>query len=195
VDVITTGDGLSTRAAKGATSTISIVMARNTDPVGNGFVASLARPAGNITGLSSIATDLAGKRLELLKEAIPKLSRIAILGDPRYPATALKEAEGAARSLKVQLISVQVRGLDVLENAFRSITKSGADAFILGGSGFFTIHRTKIIELAAKSRLPAMYPEQEYMLAGGLMTYSRSVPTYGENDRRCPSNVVTRLSN
>jgi ABC-type uncharacterized transport system substrate-binding protein len=179
VSVIVTGDPLSTRAAKKATSTIPTVMARDTDPVGNGFVASLAQPGGNITGLSSFATVLAGKRLELLKEAIPRLSRIALVWDPRTSATTLlKETAGAAGSLKVQLISVEVRrGLDELENAFRSTAKSGADAFILGGSGFFATHRSRIIELAAKNRLPAMYPEQEYVLAGGLMTYATSIPS------------------
>ena len=178
MDCIFTAGGNPTRATKQATVTIPIVMGNPGEPIQAGFVASLARPGGNITGLTSISTDLIGKRLELLKEVVPKISRVAILRDSRNPDTAvtLKETEGAARLLKVQLISLEVRGLDELENVFRSIAKSRADAFVLGGSGLFNTHRTRIIELAVKHRLPAIYTEQEYVLAGGLMTYATSIP-------------------
>ena len=177
VDCIITAGPTPTRAAKQATSTIPIIMTTyGGDPVADGTVASLARPGGNITGLTNVSTDLAGKRLELLKEVIPKLSRVATFSDARSPPPGLKETEGAARLLKAQLISLEVRSLDDVENAFRSIAKSRADAFILGGSGFFNTHQKRIVELAAKHRLPGMYIEQEFVLAGGLMTYATSIP-------------------
>jgi putative tryptophan/tyrosine transport system substrate-binding protein len=178
VDCIFAAGGNPTRAAKQVTNTIPIVMGNPGDPVQTGLVASLARPGGNVTGLSSISTDLAGKRLELLKETVPKARRVAIMWNSADPGQALsfKEIEDAARLLKVQLISLEVRSLDDLEKAFRSVTRSRPDAFMTGGSGLFGTHRTRIIELAAKHRLPAMYTEQEYVLAGGLMTYATSIP-------------------
>src|SRR5436309_674611 len=176
VDCIVTAGENPTRAAKQATSSIPIITTTIGDPVGDGFVASLARPGGNITGMTSYSTDLVGKRLELLKEVIPKLSRVVTFSDARSPPPGLKETEGAARLLKVQLISLEVRSLDDVENAFRSIAKSRADAFILGGSGFFNTHQKRIVELAAKHRLPGMYIEQEFVLVGGLMTYATSIP-------------------
>jgi putative ABC transport system substrate-binding protein len=118
---------------------------------------------------------LAGKRLELLKEAIPKLSRIAIFR-LRGSETEVKETEAAARLLKVQLISLEVQSLDELENAFRSSAKSRADAFIIMPSGFFNTNQRRLVELAAKHRLPGMYLEQEFVHAGGLMTYATSIP-------------------
>jgi putative ABC transport system substrate-binding protein len=176
VDCIVTEGENPTRAAKQATSTIPIITTTVGDPVGLGFVASLARPGGNITGLTTISPDLAGKRLELLKEVIPKLSRVAIFSDPRSVATELKETEAAARLLKLQIISLQVQSLDELENAFRSIAKSRADAFIMGASGFFNTHQKRLVELAVKHPLPAMYIEQEFVLAGGFMTYATRIP-------------------
>lgn len=176
VDCIVTAGASPTRAAMQATSAIPIIATTLGDPVAAGIVASLARPGGNITGLSSLSSDLAGKRLELLKETIPRLSRVAIFGDGRSLPADVKEIETVARLLKVQLISLKMQSLDELENGFRSIAKSRADAFINGGSGFFTTHQKRIIELAARHRLPAMYNEQEYVLAGGLMTYATSIP-------------------
>jgi len=176
VDCIVTAGDNPTRAAKQATSTIPIIMTSVGDPVGLGFVASLAHPGGNITGLSTITADLAGKRLELLKETIPKLSRVAIFLDPRSLATEVKETEAAARLLKVQLIVLEVRSLDELENAFRSSAKSRADAVMISPSGFFNTNQTRLVELAAKHRLPGMYLEQDFVLAGGLMTYATSIP-------------------
>jgi putative ABC transport system substrate-binding protein len=176
VDCIFTAGTAPTRAAKQATSTIPIVMGNPGNPIQSGFVVSLARPGGNLTGLSSFSTELAGKRLELLKETIPNLSRLAFFWTPGSTDLALKETEGAARLLKVQVIPVEVRSLDDLENAFESIAKKRANAVITGGGGFFVTHQTKIVALAAKHRLPAMYPEQEFVFAGGLMTYATSIP-------------------
>jgi len=176
VDVIVVGGATGVRAARQATSMIPIVMAFiSDDPVQAGFVASLARPGGNITGLTSISTELSGKRLELLKEAIPKISRVAYLRDPTNPATAPAETEAAARGLKVELKLVEAQSPDEFENAFRSAAKSRADAIIIQSGGFFTTHQTRIINLAAKNRLPAMYTEQDYVLAGGLMAYATSL--------------------
>jgi putative tryptophan/tyrosine transport system substrate-binding protein len=175
VDCIVTAGENPTRAAKQATSTIPIIMTTVGDPVGLGFVVSLARPGGNITGLSTYSADLAGKRLELLKETIPKLSRVAIFR-LRGSETEVKETEGAARLQKVQLISLEVQSLDELENAFRSSAKSRADGFIMMPSGFFNTNQRRLVELAAKHRLPGMYLEQEFVHAGGLMTYATSIP-------------------
>jgi len=176
VDCIVTAGETPTHAAKQATSTIPIIMTTVGDPVGLGFVASLARPGGNITGLSTYSTDLAGKRLELLKETILKLSRVAIVSDPRSLAAEVKETEAAARLLKVQLIFLEVQNLDDLENAFRSIARSRVDAIVIGTGGFFNTNQRRLVELAAKHRLPGMYIEQEFVLAGGLMTYATSIP-------------------
>src|SRR4030095_1328799 len=114
---------------------------------------------------------LAGKRLELLKETIPKLSRVAIFSDPRSLVADLKETEAAARLLKVQLIALEVRSLDELENAFRSSAKSRADAVVIMPSGFFNTNQTRLVELAAKHRLPVMYQEQAFVVGGGVTHY------------------------
>ena len=176
VDCIVTAGENPTHAAKQATSTMPIIMTTVGDPVGLGFVAGLARPGGNITGLSTYSADLAGKRMELLKETIPRLSRVAILSDPRSLSLELKSTEAAARLLKVQLISLEVQSLDELENAFRSSARSRAGAVIIMPGGFFNTNQTRLAELAAKHRLPGMYLEQEFVLAGGLMTYATSIP-------------------
>jgi ABC-type uncharacterized transport system substrate-binding protein len=178
VDCIFAAGGSPTRIARQATGTIPIVMGNPGDPVRAGFVMSLARPGGNVTGLSSFSTDLAGKRLELLKETIPRATRVALMWNSLNPdqTLSLKEIEDAAQLLKLQLVSLEVRSLDELENAFHSIARSRVDAFMAGGSGLFGTHRKRIVELAAKHRLPAMYTEQEYVLAGGLMTYATSIP-------------------
>ena len=175
VDCIVTAGGSPTRAAKQATGAIPIIMANTADPVNEGFIASLARPGGNITGLSNFVSDLAGKRLELLKEAIPKLSRVAFFLDVRRPSSDLKETEAAARLLKVQINSVAVESSEDMENGFRSIVRARADAFIPDRGGFFVTHQKGLVELAVKYRLPGMYPEQEFVDAGGLMTYATSI--------------------
>ena len=175
VDCIVTAGDSPSRAAKKAASTIPIVMANTSNPIQAGLVSSLARPGGNITGLASASVDLAGKRLELLKEIVPKLSRVAIFSDPRSSDGSLAETEGAARAQGVHLNPVEVRSLGELEDAFRAAAKSRTSALIIGWGGLFVTHRARIIQLAEKYRLPAVYPEQEYVPAGGLMAYAASV--------------------
>ena len=173
-DIIVTSGTASTRAAQKATATIPIIMATTSvDPVAEGLIASFARPGGNITGLMNMSRELAGKRLELLKEAVPKISRVAVLLDPTRPRTAeLTETQDAGRALKVEIQSLVVKGPDNFEEAFRSAAKGRAQALVIISGGVFNPHRPRLIELAAKSRLPAMYSEQEYVNAGGLMVYA-----------------------
>ena len=176
VDIITTVGPPATRAAKGATATIPIVMTQDPDPVGNGFVASLARPGGNITGLSTLAPDLSGKQLELLKEIVPKLSRVAVLGDSNFPgnAEARREAELAAGAFKVQLQYLDVRSHDDIEALFRAASKERPDAILLLSSSLVFSQRTNIAQLASKMRLPVMYYAAEFVEDGGLMCYAAS---------------------
>jgi putative ABC transport system substrate-binding protein len=174
VDIIITGAPSSTRAAKEATSTIPIVMAYDSDPVGNGFVASLARPGGNITGLSSLAPEISGKQLELLKEIVPRLSHVAVLRT-LYRAPVLKEMELAAGALGVKLQYLDVLDPKDIETAFQAAGKGRADAVLVLASPILESHRTEIVELAVKSRLPAIYPFPEFVEAGGLMTYGVSI--------------------
>ena len=164
VDVIVTAGPIPTRAAKEATTTIPIVMADDPDPVGNGFVASLARPGGNITGLSTLAPELSGKRLELLKEIVPKLSRVAVFGTSTNPGNAqsLKETELAAGAFRVKLQYLDVLDPKDIETAFRAASKGRADAVLmLVQAPSLNAHRTQIVELAVKSRLPAIYTRRE----------------------------------
>jgi putative ABC transport system substrate-binding protein len=178
VDVIVTAGPLPTRAAKEATTTIPIVMTNDPDPVATGFVASLARPGGNITGLSTLAPELSGKRLELLKETIPKLSRVAVFGTSTFPGNAqsLKEVELAAKAFKVQLQYLDILDPKDIETAFRAASKGRAEAvlFMVAG-GIAAAHQTEIAELAVKSRLPVIYPDSRYVDAGGLMSYATNV--------------------
>jgi len=136
-------------------------------------VISLARPGRNVTGLSFLATELVGKRLQLLKEAVPRISRVAVLSNPTIPfhALELREAEVAARSLKVQLQVLEARAPGDFANAFSAMTKGRAGGLIGFGGAMFFVHRTRIVELAAQSRLPAIYALKEYAEAGGLMAY------------------------
>jgi len=177
VEVVVTTGTVVTRAAKEATGAIPIVMANDTDPVINGFVASLARPGGNITGLSTFAPELSGKRLELLKEIIPKLSSVAVLGTSTGPANAqsLKETELAAGALGVKIQYLDVLGPKDIETAFRAASKARADAVLLLASSVFTSQRTQVVDLAVKNRLPATYNRPEYVEDGGLMTYGPSI--------------------
>jgi putative ABC transport system substrate-binding protein len=176
VDIIVSTGPRPTRSAKEATSTIPIVMAQDTDPVGNGFVASLARPGGNITGLSLLSPELSGKRLEILTEIVPKLSRMAVFGTSTYPGNAqsLKEAELAAAGLGVKLQYLDVLNPNGIEPAFRAATQGQADAILVLGGPAFNAQRPQIAELAIKSRLPAMYFATEFVHAGGLMSYGVS---------------------
>jgi ABC-type uncharacterized transport system substrate-binding protein len=178
VAVIVTGAATATRAAKEATSTIPIVMGNDGDPVGIGFVASLARPGGNITGLSNLAPELSGKRLELLKETVPKLSRMAAFGTSNTPSTApaLKEMELAAGALGVKVQYFDILDPKDIETAFRAASKGRVDAVLVLASPVVLSQRTQIAELAVKSRLPAIYPQTDFMEAGGLMYYGANTP-------------------
>jgi putative ABC transport system substrate-binding protein len=186
--VIVTGGGVITRAAKEATVTIPIVMTNDSDPVASGFVASLARPGGNITGLSTFAPELSGKQLELLKETIPKLSRVAVFGTSNNPdnAQVLREVELAAGAFGVKLQYLEVREPKDIETVFRAASKGRADAALVLPSSIFNSHRTQVVELAVKSRLPAIYNHSQYVVDGGLMTYGASI---NDLDRRAATYV------
>jgi len=189
VDIIVTSGPIPTRAAKETTATIPIVMVQDPDPVGNGFVASLARPGGNITGLSRFAPELSGKRLELLNEIIPKLSRVAILGTSTQPGGAqmLREVELAAKAFGVKLQYLDVLDPKDIETAFRAAGKGRAEAVLwLVAGGIVSDHRTKILELAVKGRLPVIYSGRELVEAGGLMSYGVNIT---DLDRRAATYV------
>jgi len=177
VDIVVTGGPPATRSAKEATATIPIVMGFDDDPVSNGFVASLARPGGNITGLSALSPEISGKQLELLKEIVPKLSRVAVLGTSTRPGNTqtLKEIELAADAFGVKIQYRDVLGPRDIETAFRAASERRAEAVLLLSSPVFTSQRTQIANLAIKSRLPAIYPQQEFVQDGALMTYSVNV--------------------
>ena len=188
VDMIVTPGATSTRAAKEATSTIPIVMTQDPDPIGNGFVASLARPGGNITGLSNLNRELSGKRLELLKEVVPKLSRVVVFGTSTFPGNAQnkKETELAAGALGVKLQYLDVLGPKDIDAAFRGASKGRAEAVLAMGGGVLNSLRAQIVELAAKSRLPAIYFFREFVEDGGLMSYGVSLT---DLDRRAATYV------
>src|SRR4030095_3412869 len=173
VDIIVADGSSPTQAAKNATTTIPIVMTSSTDPVGNKLVDSLARPGGNVTGLTSLSGEMGGKLLELLKETVPRLSRVAILG-MKGPTNDLfvKETETPARALGVKLIPVVVRGPEDIGGAFRALTKERADALIVRLQASSLIdHFQQLTELTTKSRLPAIGMDREWSDAGGLMSY------------------------
>jgi len=177
VEIIVVAGGASwVQAAKDANKTIPIVFAQEADPVGSGFVASLARPGGNITGLSTLGPELAGKRLELLKETVPKLSRVAVLGTStiRGHARFLKEQEPAAVTLGVKLQFLDILDPKDIESAFRAASKGRADGLLVLSGPVLNSHRTQVLDLAVKSRLPAIYNFPEFVEAGGLMTYGVS---------------------
>jgi putative tryptophan/tyrosine transport system substrate-binding protein len=177
VDVIVTEGTTATRFAKEATSSIPIVMAQDPDPVGTGFVASLAQPGGNITGLSNLRPELSGKRLELMKEIVPRLARLSVLGTSTVPGNAqsLKEMELGASAFGVQLQYLDVLGPKEIETVFRAASKGRADAVLVLGSPFLLSHRTQVVDLALKSRLPAIYYSTEFVEDGGLMSYGVNI--------------------
>ncbi len=180
VDVIVTVGTSATQAAKNITKAIPIVMTFVSDPVGFGFVASLARPGGNITGLTNFGPELSGKRLELLKEVLPRSSRVAILLDPAVPLYAflLKEMRAPATALGMKLFSVELRGRNSnqVEDAFVTVKKLHPDALVVLPSPSSSLGTKKIVELAAKYRFPATYHWEEYVEDGGLMHYGPSLP-------------------
>jgi putative tryptophan/tyrosine transport system substrate-binding protein len=173
VDIIISTGGSATRAAKEATSTIPIVMTNDPDPVGNGHVASLARPGGNITGLSTLAPELSGKRLEILRDVIPKLSHLAVLGTSTIPSYApvIRDTEFAAKTFGVKVQYLDILHPNDVEAAFRTAAKDRADALLTLASGIVSSQRARIIELALNSRLPAISGGKEFVEAGGLMSY------------------------
>jgi putative ABC transport system substrate-binding protein len=177
VDIIITAGSPATRAAKEASATIPIVMTRDGDPVGNGFVASLARPGGNITGLSTLNPELSGKRLELLREIVPKLSRVAIFGTSTRPgnAQALREVELAAKAFGVKLQYLDVQNPKDIDTAFRAAGKGRAEALLTLGGPVLASHRTQVVGLAIKSRLPAIYERSDFVEDGGLVSYGVNV--------------------
>ena len=188
VDIIVTAGSGATRPAKAATVKIPIVMAQDDDPVANGFVASLARPGGNITGLSTLSPELSGKRLELLKEIIPKLSRVAVFGTSTEPANAktLTELELAAGALGVKLQYLDVASSQDIETAFRAAVKGRADAVLMLPNPVHFPQRKQIAEVAIKSRLPVIYGRPEYGESGGFVTYGVS---FTDLDRRAATYV------
>ena len=179
VEVIIAEGSAAVHAAQHATRTIPIVMAVAAEPVQEGFVVSLARPGGNITGLSTLDEGLSGKRLELLKETVPQSTRIAVLANPATPGyeSAMNNLTVAARALGLHLHVVELRRADELDAAFAAMTRAGADALIVVGEPLLLDSlRGRTVDLAAKHRLPAMYSWKELVVAGGLMSYGPSLP-------------------
>ena len=189
VDVIVTSGGTTTIfAAKNATERIPIVMASSSDPVETGLVNSLARPGGNITGLTLGGPELYGKRVELLRETVPRVSRAGILFNPANPAAALalKETQAAAHALGLQLQSLEVRSPEDFESVFKAATKAQTGALIVTQQAPIFVHRQRVVALASKSRLPVMYAESEWPNVGGLMSYG---PDINDNYRRAATYV------
>jgi putative ABC transport system substrate-binding protein len=183
VDVIVVESTNAARAAERATSTIPIVMAIVADPVGSGLVASLAHPGGNVTGLSLMLAELSAKRLQLLKETIPRLTRVAVLWNPDTPyhPKAIQELEAAAPSLSITLNITGARTPEQFGPAFSAISRARAQALHVLGDALFSTHRATLLKLASKARLPTIYTAREIVDAGGLMSYG---PSYGDLFRR-----------
>ena len=177
-DVIVTGTTQATLALQRATRTTPIVMTLVSDPVGSGLVASLARPGGNITGLSTMVPELTGKRLQLLTEVVPRLARVAVLWNPADPIgpPLLRETEAAARLLGVQLQPREARSAAEIEGAFAAMSRDRVRAVIVLAGYLFLDQRTRVVALAAKRRLPAMYLTRDFVDAGGLMAYGPNYP-------------------
>jgi len=193
VDIIVTDTSNATQAAKDVTKTIAIVFTTPNDPVGDGQVASLAHPGGNLTGLSILVLDLNGKRLDLLKETIANISRVGFLtkigpsiGEQRLGEQRFKEAEAAAEGLRLRLQVVGAKGAEELESAFEAAKRAGVQALLAHPSTFTAINRARIIELAIKNRLPVMYGSRDHVEAGALMGYG---PDPIDNYRRAATYV------
>jgi putative ABC transport system substrate-binding protein len=180
VDVLVTGAPTSTRFAKQATVMIPIVMVFDDDPVGSGFAASLARPGGNITGLSTLSPEISGKQLDILREIVPKLSRVGVLGDVTRPGIpqALREINVTADAFRVHVQYLEVQEPKDIETAFRAASKERTDAVLVVTNAVLFSQRKHVVELAARSRLPAIYARPEYVEDGGLMTYGASVTDF-----------------
>jgi putative ABC transport system substrate-binding protein len=176
VNIIVTAGSQATRPAKEATNTIPIVMAQDNDPVGSGFIDSLAKPGGNITGLANLTTELSGKQLETLREVLPKLSRLAVLRDLTEPGNpqAVRETDRTARAFNIERYYLDVRIVTDIEPSFASAAKKHIEALLVLPSAVFNSNRKEVVDLAAKNRWPGMYPRVEYVEDGGLMTYGAS---------------------
>ncbi len=183
VDVIVTGASPAAEAAKRATSTIPIVMTAHPDPVGSGLVSSLARPGGNVTGLSVVTRELRGKQLQILKEVVPGVAKVAVLHNPDIPVQVreLKEVEVAGRSLGVRIIAVQARSVAEFADAFAAAARERAEAMIAFGGAVFFANRQQLVGYAGRGRLPVIYSFREFADAGGLMAYG---PSLSESYRR-----------
>jgi putative ABC transport system substrate-binding protein len=177
VDVILAGSSPGALAAKNAAGTIPVVMVTTGDPVGDGLVASLARPGGNLTGMTALSQGLSAKRLELLKEAVPGVTRVAVLTNPASPNTGpfVKESAAVAQALRVQLQLVEAHDPSEFETAFATMASKHAAGLMVLADVTFITHRKRIVELAAMSRIPAVYGEREFVDAGGLMFYGASL--------------------
>jgi ABC-type uncharacterized transport system substrate-binding protein len=171
VDVLVASSPDEVRVYKNATRTIPIVFIAQSDPVALGLVDSLARPGGNITGVTTFASVLSGKRIELLKETVPKLSRVAVLWNPRGPGEGWKESQLAAREIGLQLHSMEVSSADKFDSAFKEAVKAGSKAIAVTQNPLVTSHQKQIVVLVTKNRLPAIYPRADYVASGGLMSY------------------------
>ncbi len=183
VDVIVTAGTPATLAVTKATSTVPLVMVAVGDPVGTGIVPSLARPGGNITGLSSIAPDLEGKRLNLLREVVPELSRVAFFLNPAnaFHTVSIRQARAAAQTLRIKLQSVEVRKSEDLDTAFAAILKERPDALLILADRVFLHNRKRMMDFCTQNRLPTMVPYRELVEAGGLISYG---PSYEYMHRR-----------
>ena len=188
VDVIVTAGTPASLAVKKATTTIPLVMVAVGDPVATGLVASLARPGGNITGLTSISSEMEGKRLELLREVVPKVSHIAVLWNAASPIQVIEEGEvrAAARVLEIKMLSLGVRTREEIDDALATIIRERPDALLVLADRLFLHHRTRIIAFAAQERLPGVHAYRELIEAGGLMSYG---PSYADMHRRAAAYV------
>lgn len=177
VDLIVAGTTLSVQAARQATTTIPIVMVAVPDPAGEGFARSLARPGGNITGLSNIVTEVSAKHLELLSAAVPKLSRVAVLINPLNPSDALilEQIAGAAYATRVKVSAIEASTATQLEAGFSAMTRAKAQGLIVAADSYFDVQRVQIARLALESRLPTIFSNREMIEAGGLMSYGQDL--------------------
>jgi len=188
VDVIVAVSTPAAQAAKSAAGPIPVVFMQVGDPVGSGLVRALAQPGGNVTGLSLLTHELSGKRLELLKEVVPRASRVAVLWDPGQPVGApiLKETEAAARSLGLQVQPVEARGPDDFESALSAVKKMRAGGLVVLPSQVFAAHRYRLADLLIKERIPTVFVRSDFVEAGGLMSYA---PNYADQNRRAAAYV------
>ena len=192
VDVLIAISTNAAQAAKRATSTIPIFFMGVSDPIEAGLVDSLARPGGNITGLTNVMSVLSGKRLELLKETVPKLSRVAVLWDPRNPGstTQWKESEIAAKELSLQLYSMEVSSADKYESGFKGATKAGNAALAVTLNPLVASNQKRVVDLAAQNRLPAIYTREDFVSNGGLMSYGPSYAADGRDAARLVDKIL-----